>query len=100
MSAVPSPPSGLDVIVHQYLPRTETSAALVEALMEREAAVADILRLAGMQFGLFPEIVAEVLAQVGLGRPIEAAQREHIRHNFQALMECLHEQHENGGSSE
>ena len=60
---------------------------LHQALMEREDGMRDLLFLAGQQFGLFPAIVAEVLAEVGLGSPPSEAEREMIRANFNNLME-------------
>lgn len=70
---------------------------LVVRLRAREDAMADVLRLAGVQFGLFSEIVAEVLAQVGLGSPIDDVQREFVRAQFVALMERLREEYEQRG---
>jgi hypothetical protein len=66
---------------------------LVAALVEREEAIADQLRLAGAQFGLYPEIVAEVLAQVGFGAPITPEQRQLIHDQFVNLMNTLQEQY-------
>jgi hypothetical protein len=65
-------------------------------LYAREDNMADLFRLAGVQFGLFPQIVAEVLAEAGLGTPIDDAERLHIRRNFAVLMERLREEHERG----
>lgn len=66
---------------------------LIAQLIAREEAICDVLRLAGAQFGLFPQIVAEVLAEVGMGEPISAEQREMVRANFSTLMEHLREEH-------
>ena len=60
---------------------------LHQALMEREDGMRDLLFLAGQQFGLFPAIVAEVLAEVGLGSPHNDEERNMIRANFNQLME-------------
>lgn len=83
-------------IVNQYIPpeaklkmSTGGIDALTNALMQREEAMADVLRQAGMQFGLFPQIVAEVLAQVEMGEPITSTQREMIHAQFHALMEQI-----------
>lgn len=65
---------------------------LRERLLAREDNMADVLRLAGAQFLMFPEIVAEVLAEVGLGTPIDDDQRMFIRRQFAARMEWWREQ--------
>lgn len=82
-----------DIVYRHFSdPATPPPESLITALVEREEAMADTLRLAGVQFGLFPQIVSEVLAEVQMGRPIEAAQREFIRAQFVALMEELQNQ--------
>lgn len=63
--------------------------ALISALTERENEMADLLRSAGMQFGLFPEIVAEVLATLEMGSPLSTTERAHIHSNFHIRMERL-----------
>lgn len=74
---------------------------LEAALVAREDGIADVLRLAGQQFGLMPEIVAEVLAEVGLGTPPDEVTRDLIRTNYVALMERLQEEHrrQHGGDN-
>lgn len=67
----------------------EVRAELHRALMNREDAIVEVLHLAALQFGLFPQIVAEVLAEVGLGSPKSEAEREMIRRSFTELMEQL-----------
>jgi hypothetical protein len=64
-------------------------ADLEVLLTSREDAIADILRLAGVQFGLFPQVVAEVLAEVGLGTAVSPEQRQFIRVQFNQLMQRL-----------
>ena len=59
---------------------------LYQLLVNREDAIADLLRFAGKQFGLHAEIVAEVIAQANLGTPLSVVEREVIRGNFIALM--------------
>jgi hypothetical protein len=66
-----------------------TRGRMYESLVNREDAMAEIMFLAGMQFGLFPQIVAEVLAEVGLGTPKSDGEREMIRASFVNLMEQL-----------
>ena len=74
-------------IVNRYPFTDEQKVHLTATLVGREEAMADTLRQAGMQFGLFPQIVAEVLAQVEMGEPITSTQREMIHTQFHALME-------------
>lgn len=62
---------------------------MYESLLSREDAICEVLHLAGLQFGLFPQIVAEVLAEVGLGTPKSNEEREMIRRSFATLMEEL-----------
>lgn len=62
---------------------------MYEALVEREDQIVEVLHLAGVQFGLFPQIVAEVLAEVGLGTPKSDTEREMIRRSFVELMEAM-----------
>jgi len=87
--------TSVDQVLNQFDLSTQQRIALRAALWEREDNIADTLRLAGVQFGLFPQIVAEVLAEVGVGTPISADQRELIRNQFNALMEQLRQQFEN-----
>lgn len=74
-------------IVERYPFTADQKTHLTSALVGREQAMADTLRQAGMQFGLFPQIVAEVLAQVEMGEPIGTDQREMVHTQFVALME-------------
>ena len=60
--------------------------ALTNALIAREEAMAGMLRMAGMQFGMYPQIVAEILAEVQMGEPISGDQREMVRVQFNDLM--------------
>lgn len=65
---------------------------LVSALMAREDNMADILRLAGAQFGMYPFIVAEVLRQVGIGTPMSEEEQTMIHEAYVAGMNALMEQ--------
>lgn len=79
-----------DIVNRHYAdPATPPPESLIHALMEREQAMADTLRQAGMQFGLFPQIVAEVLAQVEMGEPISTEQRAMVHFQFHGLMEQI-----------
>ena len=65
--------------------------ALRAMLVTREDLMADHLRLAAQQFGLMPQIVAEVVAQLGLGTQPTEEERALIHQNFVALMEQIAE---------
>ncbi len=91
MPNVNQPPESIaDVVARHYNnPATPPPEALVAALVAREEAIVGILHLAGQQFGLFPQIVAEVLAQVGMGEPKSQQERAMIRNSFNILMERI-----------
>ena len=78
-------------IVGRYVddPANPPPETLIDALVGREEAMAVSLRLAGVQFGMYPQIVAEVLAEVGMGVPMSEQERLLIRQQFQALMEQI-----------
>jgi hypothetical protein len=71
----------------------EQRQPIVAALVAREESMADMMRMAGLQFGLYPQIVSEVFAEIGVGEPISEQQRTMIRSQFTALMEDLQRQH-------
>jgi hypothetical protein len=71
----------------------ESRRALVNTLQQREDLMADMMREVAMRFGMYPEIVAEALAEIGVGTPIEQTQRDYIRTQFTALMERLQEEY-------
>jgi hypothetical protein len=75
---------------------TEQRDALVTALTNREDMLAGLLHMAGAQFGLYPEIIAHVFADLGVGTPITDAHREMIRSQFNALMERLQREQQGG----
>lgn len=64
----------------------EALAALFEA---REDAALDYMRLAGAQFGMYPFIVAKVLAQTGLGTPLSDQEQQAIHDAYVAGMNAL-----------
>jgi hypothetical protein len=68
------------------------TAAILRTLTAREDQIADYLRLAGAQFGMYPWIIAEVLAQIGLGTPPSEDERTLIRRQFIEGMEELRRQ--------
>lgn len=83
-------PSIADVLIKYQVDNSDASRLALHAeLVAREAALCDMLRMAGAQFNLFPQVVAEVLAEVGLGAPMSADERELIRTQFTGLMEQL-----------
>jgi beta-galactosidase/beta-glucuronidase len=70
--------------------------ALVAALMEREDEMADTLRMAGIQFGVYPAIVAKVFKDVGIGTPPTEDVGKMIDAQFVALMEAFQRAAEQG----
>lgn len=66
--------------------------AVKAALLVREDNMADILRLAGMQFGMYPWIVSEVLAQIGLGTPLTEEERQFIAGQYADGIAAIKEQ--------
>lgn len=83
----------LAAVVHEHYGSGEE--ALLAALTAREDVVADALRLMATQFGLYPEIVAEVVTNaIRLGTPVPEETHQHIRNQFVALMQRLQEEAE------
>lgn len=60
-------------------------------LVAREDNVCDYLRLAAAQFGMFPELVAEIIAGIGIGTPLSAEERQIVRNNFIEKMRTIAE---------
>lgn len=60
-------------------------------LVAREDNMADHLRLAGAQFGMIPELVAAVVADLGLGTIPSEEEKAIIRQNFVNKMRELTE---------
>lgn len=90
----------LDHILSEFVLPEDVKALMRARLYAREDAMVEVMHLAGVQFGLFPEVVAEVLAEVGIGTPKTGQERELIRSNFTRLMVRLqneHDQREHGG---
>lgn len=86
------PPLTLAEIAARFPDQISTADELFMTLRAREDNMADIFRLAGMQFGLFPFIVSEVIAQVGLGTPPSEEERDLIRRAYVEGMEELQRQ--------
>lgn len=84
--------SGVDEVVRNHtnqlgvIPNRE---ALIAALVEREDRIADFLRLTAQTFGLYPFVVAEVIASTGLGTLPTEEERELIRQQYLAGMREL-----------
>ena len=60
---------------------------MVESLEAREDAICDFLRLAGIQLGMYPQLVTKVLMDAGLGSPVTDVQREYINAQFEATIQ-------------
>ena len=80
-----------EIVASSTVPEAER-AVLVASLIERENIMADQLRSLGQQFGLYPEIVAESLASVEMGSPLDEVTRAYVRQQFVDLMDRLREQ--------
>jgi hypothetical protein len=74
--------------------------AMVAILRERERVIASDLMVIGTQWGMYPEIVAEAMAEVGLGGPMDEETRRLIHANFIRLMERIRTEFNEGGSPE
>ena len=83
--------------VEDRLVNESAAAAMTDFLMQREDQIAETLRVAGSQFGLFPEIVAEVLTEIGIGTPPDDTTREFIKQNFIARMQWIQQQQQPPG---
>jgi len=77
-----------DIIGKHDLP-FEQRQQLLSDLRAREDAALHLLVHAGHQFGLFPQIVKEMLAQTGLGTPMDPDVRVRIKQEYDALIEEL-----------
>jgi hypothetical protein len=86
-----------EVVRHVQGLSEEQVRHLTSSLVDRENIMADMFRMAGMQFGLYPQIVAEVFAEVGIGTPVTEHERRFIREQFNLLMAEL--QRQQGGGS-
>lgn len=73
--------------------RERTEQRYREVLLEREDRIADLLRIAGAQYGVYPQIVSEVIASIGIGTPPTEEERALIRQNYINLLAWLREQH-------
>lgn len=81
----------LDQVVTAY--GVDPRHPMVLALRTREDQIADVLRQIGAQFGLHPEIVAEVLSNyVPLGTQLSDTERQMIHTNYVNHIEELRRQ--------
>lgn len=73
---------------------------LIECLIAREDRIADALRVAGSQLGTYPELVAKVLADVGLGSPVDEQTKALLDKQFTERVQWINEQirRQGGGS--
>lgn len=67
--------------------------ALKAEILHREDEMKAMLHQAGAQFGVMPEIAAEVFAEVGLGTPASEEERTFIHTQFVNLMTWMQECH-------
>jgi len=99
MTEVHEPAPSLSEVLDRFVASVfsaEDRLVVQEALQDREDRIVGHLHMAGMQFGLYPQIVAEVLATVGLGTPPTVEGRALIRQQFVTLMEELRRQQGSG----
>lgn len=82
-------PPSIEAVVGAWAARSGSRAELVADLVAREDQLADGLRLAGQTFGLFPQIVAKVLADMRFGSPVSDEMRSMIYQQFRTLMEQI-----------
>lgn len=70
----------------------EQKSTIHSALIEREDQMADLLRTGAVQFGLYPQIVAAVLTDIGVGTEPSDEEKALIRANYVTLMQQLQAQ--------
>lgn len=70
----------------------ENGAVLHEALLAREEELVGVLAINAVQFGVHPEIMAEVFAAIGIGRPKSDEEKALIHATYVAHMERLREE--------
>jgi hypothetical protein len=70
----------------------EAADEVIRLLVQREDMMADNLRLAATQLGTFPELVAKVLADVGLGTPVDDTTKTMLDQQFVARIAWLQQQ--------
>lgn len=80
--------SGVDEVVRVYTNNPDQEQ-LIAALVEREDRIADFLRLTAQTFGLYPFVVAEVIAAAELGTAPTEEERELIHQQYLAGMREL-----------
>lgn len=72
-------------------PVTVDLNALVADLIAREDQIGDFLRVAGSQLAVYPELVAKVLADAGLGTPVDADTKALLDQQFVDRVNWLNE---------
>jgi hypothetical protein len=70
----------------------EAAEEVINLLIRREDMIADNLRLAATQLGTFPELVAKVMADVGLGTPVDDDTKVMLDQQFVARIVWLQQQ--------
>jgi hypothetical protein len=80
---------------HRNIIGDQIADELIRDLIHREDMIADMLRTAGTQLGAFPEFVAKVLADAGLGEPVTPEHHEYLNRQFALRLAWLQEQFRN-----
>lgn len=83
-------PEPIAALVDQWVAEGAPPEVLTARLVEREEQVADVLRLAGQSYGVLPQIMAEVFAQIRLGTPISTEQRALIHSQYHRVIDAIH----------
>lgn len=81
-------------IVDQYVPAIvegDEREALIAALIAREDAIADMLRIAGANLGASTPLVAFALAETTLGTPVDDETRSLLHVQFHEEVERIQE---------
>lgn len=81
---------------HRNLIGETVAEQLITDLTQREDLIGDMLRQAGTQLGTFPEFVAKVLADVGLGTPVSEEHQAYLNQQFATRLEWLQQQFRDG----
>ena len=84
----PLPPT-IDSVVREHVSDQAQVEMVTRALVEREEGIADIMRVAGQSFGLLPQIVAEVFAQIHFGAPITDEHRQLVHQQFHTVIDQI-----------
>lgn len=95
-------PTIAQVVDHCLAEHTDDlRTALIEELISREQGIATTLSVIGIEnFGLHPEFIADVFAQLGVGEPLTTEERTMIHENaVRHMQELMNEQGPEGSES-